>query len=38
MDSQRFAEAAPLLVYNHDSLRRRLTSARDEDGVPSRPL
>jgi hypothetical protein len=34
MDPQLFAEGASLLVRNHDSLRMRLTSARDEDSVP----
>ena len=38
MDPQLFAETAPLLVHNHDRLRRRLTSARDEDGVPLQTL
>jgi hypothetical protein len=34
MDPQLFAVGASLLVRHHDSLRMRLTSARDEDGVP----
>jgi arthrofactin-type cyclic lipopeptide synthetase A len=34
IDPQLFDEAASLLVHKHDSLRVRLTSERDEDGVP----
>ena len=38
IDPLLFAEATSLLVHKHDSLRMRLTSERDEDGVPLQTL